>query len=136
MIPIKVEPNQGSVNLDGLLIEDEASGDYRLNRRAFTDEKLFELEMKYIFEGNWIFLAHESQIPNNNDYYTTTMGRQPVFIARNRNGELNAFINACPHRGATLCRHHSEASGRFWTSATSSASQAGGTSACAGVPWW
>ncbi len=105
MIPIKVEPNQGSVNLDGLLIEDEASGDYRLSRRAFTDEKLFELEMKYIFEGNWIFLAHESQIPNNNDYYTTTMGRQPVFIARNRNGELNAFINACPHRGATLCRH-------------------------------
>ena len=96
MIPIKVEPNQGSVNLDGLLIEDEASGDYRLNRRAFTDEKLFELEMKYIFEGNWIFLAHESQIPNNNDYYTTTMGRQPVFIARNRNGELGALINACP----------------------------------------
>jgi len=33
------------------------------------------------------------------------MGRQPIFIARNRNGELNAFINACSHRGAMLCRH-------------------------------
>ena len=43
---------------------------------------IFELEMKHIFEGNWIYLAHESQIPNNNDYFTTTMGRQPIFIAR------------------------------------------------------
>jgi benzoate/toluate 1,2-dioxygenase alpha subunit len=33
------------------------------------------------------------------------MGRQPVFIARDRSGELNAFINACSHRGAMLCRH-------------------------------
>ena len=33
------------------------------------------------------------------------MGRQPIFIARNKNGELNAFINACSHRGAMLCRH-------------------------------
>jgi benzoate/toluate 1,2-dioxygenase alpha subunit len=72
----------------------------RLHRRS-----LFELEMKHIFEGNWIYLAHESQVPNNNDYYTTHIGRQPVFIARNRQGELNAFINACSHRGAQLCRH-------------------------------
>jgi benzoate/toluate 1,2-dioxygenase alpha subunit len=92
------------LDLDSLLIEDDATGDYRLHRSAFTDERLFELEMKHIFEGNWIYLAHESQIPNNNDYYTTQMGRQPVFIARNRQGELNAFINACSHRGAQLCR--------------------------------
>ena len=59
----------------------------------------------YIFEGNWIYLAHESQIPNNNDYFTMFMGRQPIVIARNRNGELNAFVNACSHRGAMICRH-------------------------------
>ena len=56
-------------------------------------------------EGNWIYLAHESQIPNVNDFLTTTMGRQPIFIARNKAGELNAFLNACSHRGAMLCRH-------------------------------
>jgi benzoate/toluate 1,2-dioxygenase alpha subunit len=36
---------------------------------------------------------------------TGYIGRQPIFIARNRNGELNAFINSCSHRGAMLCRH-------------------------------
>ena len=105
MIPIHPAAKPKLASLDGFLVEDEHRGDYRLHRSAFTDTSLFELEMKHIFEGNWIYLAHESQIPNNNDYYTTQMGRQPVFIARNRQGELNAFINACTHRGAQLCRH-------------------------------
>ena len=91
--------------LDTALEDDAALGTYRVGRDIFTDPAIFELEMKHIFEGNWIYLAHESQIPNNNDYFTTTMGRQPIFIARNQEGVLNAFINACSHRGAMLCRH-------------------------------
>lgn len=98
-------PISDPAQLDCFLIENKDTGDYRLHRRAFTDEALFELEMKHIFEGNWVYLAHESQIPSHNDYYTTHIGRQPVVIARNRQGELNAFINACSHRGAMLCRH-------------------------------
>lgn len=95
---------ENTKKVEELLFENKERGEYRLHRSAFTDEELFELEMKYIFEGNWIYLAHESQIPNVNDYYTTHMGRQPIVIARNRNNELNAFINSCTHRGATLCR--------------------------------
>jgi benzoate/toluate 1,2-dioxygenase subunit alpha len=78
---------------------------YRNRRDIFTDPGIFELEMKNIWEGNWIYLAHETQIPNKNDYLTGYIGRQPILIARNRNGELNAFINACSHRGAMLCRY-------------------------------
>ncbi len=90
--------------LDSLLEKDAEKGLYRCKREMFTNQELFDLEMKHIFEGNWIFLAHESQLPNVNDYYTTKIGRQPIFITRNRAGELNAFINACAHRGATLAR--------------------------------
>jgi benzoate/toluate 1,2-dioxygenase alpha subunit len=67
-------------------------------RNIFTDAEIFELEMKYIFEGNWIYLAHESQIRNKNDYFTTHMGRQPIFIARSRDGELNAFAKPRRYR--------------------------------------
>ncbi len=91
--------------LDDAVQDDPNTGRFRCRRDIFTDPALFELEMRTIFEGNWIYLAHDSQIPNKNDYFTTTMGRQPIVIARNRNGELNAFINACSHRGAMLCRH-------------------------------
>lgn len=91
--------------IDEALVEDPTNGIYRCDRSIFTDPDLFELEMEHIFEGNWIYLAHESQIPEKNDYFTAYMGRQPIFIARDKTGELNAFINACSHRGAMLCRH-------------------------------
>lgn len=91
--------------VESLLQHDVAKGLYRHNRESFTNPELFELEMKYIFEKNWVYLAHESQITELNDYFTTHIGRQPIFISRNKEGELNAFINACSHRGAQLCRY-------------------------------
>src|ERR1700736_4070620 len=91
--------------LDGAVEDDSASGVHRVSREIFTDPDIFELEIKHIFEGNWIYLAHESQIPNKNDYFTTYIGRQPIFIARDKDKEVNAFINACSHRGAMICRH-------------------------------
>ena len=36
--------------------------------------------MEYIFEGSWIYVAHESQLPRPNDFFTTTMGRQPILL--------------------------------------------------------
>ncbi|SDI73241.1 benzoate 1,2-dioxygenase, alpha subunit [Pseudomonas delhiensis] len=93
--------------LRSLLEEDPVKGVYRCKREMFTDPRLFELEMKHIFEGNWVYLAHESQIPEKNDFLTTLIGRQSIFIARNKEGQLNAFLNACSHKGAMLCRHKS-----------------------------
>ena len=94
--------------LSDALVEDHANGRYQMRRSAFTDEELFELEMKYIFEGNWVYLAHESQIPNVGDYFTTHIGRQPIVITKGKDGGLNALINACSHRGAMLCRRKTD----------------------------
>lgn len=94
--------------LEDALVEDPEKGVYRVRRSVFTDEELFELEMKHIFEGNWVYLAHESQIPNVGDYFTTNIGRQPVVISRDKQGELHALINACSHRGAMLCRRKTD----------------------------
>ena len=91
--------------LESMLEDDPVKHVYRLDRAAFTDEELFEMEMKYIFEGNWVFLGHESQLPNINDYLTVYIGRQQVVITRSKDGKLNAFANTCTHRGATLARH-------------------------------
>lgn len=99
--------------LDSAMHVDENAGVYRCSRDIFTNPDLFELEMKHIFEGNWVYLAHESQIPEVNDYFTTHIGRQPIVITRSRNGELNALINACAHRGATLCRRKRGNRGSF-----------------------
>ncbi|MPQ96160.1 Rieske 2Fe-2S domain-containing protein [Thioclava sp. JE_KL1] len=90
--------------IENAVIENPETGIHRCRRDIFTDEEMFELEMKHIFEGNWVYLAHESQIPQNNDYFTTWIGRVPIIITRDKEGELHAVVNACAHRGATLCR--------------------------------
>ena len=84
--------------------DDPETGKFRCRRDIFTDEDMFEREMKYIFEQNWVFLAHESQVANPNDYLVSNIGRQPIIISRDKIGQLHAMINACAHRGAELCR--------------------------------
>ena len=99
--------------LANAVVEDKERGVFRCRRDIFTDETLFDLEMKHIFEGNWVYLAHESQIPEPNDYFTTWIGRQPIVITRDKAGQLHAMINACAHRGAMLCRRKHGNKGSF-----------------------
>ena len=41
--------------LGSLLEEDKEKGIFRCKREMFTNPQLFDLEMKHIFEGNWIY---------------------------------------------------------------------------------
>jgi benzoate/toluate 1,2-dioxygenase alpha subunit len=91
--------------LRSMVLEDPSTGLYKYRREMFNDEGLFELEMKHIWEGNWVYLAHETQIKEPNDYLTGYIGRQPIFITRTKEGQLHAFLNACSHRGSMLCRY-------------------------------
>jgi phenylpropionate dioxygenase-like ring-hydroxylating dioxygenase large terminal subunit len=75
----------------------------RVHRRVFTDPALFELEMDRIFGRAWIYVGHESQVPNPGDYFTTQVGRQPVVMSRHRDGHIYVLENRCPHKGALVC---------------------------------
>ncbi|WP_293393813.1 aromatic ring-hydroxylating dioxygenase subunit alpha [Nevskia sp.] len=73
-------------------------------RNIYTDRELFELEMKHLFEGGWVYAAHESQMPKPHDFMSFTVGRQPVLLTRDADGAVHGFYNACLHRGARVCR--------------------------------
>ena len=82
---------------------DELYQDYRVNRRVYTDPEIFRLEMKYIFGRSWLFVGHESQVPNPGDYFATELGGQPVVMARHEDGQVYVMYNRCGHRGAIVC---------------------------------
>jgi len=93
--------------------DDPTTGIFRCRRDIFTDTELFALEMKHIFESGWVYLAHESQVQEINDYFTTYIGRQPVVVTRDKQGVLHGLVNACAHRGAMLCRRKQGNKGSF-----------------------
>jgi len=84
------------------LIEEE-----RVHSAVFTAEDIFEAELERIFYRYWVYLAHESEIPEAGDYCTKWIGRQQVVVCRGGDGEIRAFFNRCRHRGTTVCRYES-----------------------------
>ena len=72
-------------------------------KKIHVDEELYKLELERIFARSWLFLTHESEIPNPGDYFSTYMGEDSVIVVRGSDGEVRAFINSCTHRGAKVC---------------------------------
>jgi phenylpropionate dioxygenase-like ring-hydroxylating dioxygenase large terminal subunit len=77
----------------------------RVHRTLYTDPAIFEREMTHVFGAVWVYLAHESQVPKNDDFLTTRLGLRPLIVTRDMNGKLRALYNRCTHRGARVCRH-------------------------------
>lgn len=75
----------------------------RVHRRVYTDPDIFEMEMERIFGRAWIFVGHDSMIPEPGDYITAEIGRQPVILVRNSDGTPRVLLNRCAHRGAKVC---------------------------------
>lgn len=62
----------------------------------FSDETIFELEKRYIFERTWIFLAHESEIPERGDYVVRRIVDNSFIVVRSDDGQIRVFRNRCP----------------------------------------
>jgi phenylpropionate dioxygenase-like ring-hydroxylating dioxygenase large terminal subunit len=75
------------------------------SRRVFVDEEVYQREQEQIFGRAWLFLGHESQIPDPNDYIISRMGEEEVILTRTRQGRICAMLNSCTHRGMKLCRY-------------------------------
>ena len=68
----------------------------------YYDEKRWKKEVDLIFKRLPLVLGVSKDIPNPGDYKAMEVVGVPVLITRGRNGEANAFLNACIHRGAAL----------------------------------
>mgnify|MGYP005841080349 CR=1 FL=1 len=74
----------------------------RLHRDVYIDPVIFDMEMDRVWRKAWIYVGHESQIPNAGDYITTTVGSEPVIMSRDKQGAVHVIYNRCAHKGAKV----------------------------------
>jgi p-cumate 2,3-dioxygenase subunit alpha len=95
------------------IIDDRGANRFLVPRSAFTDQAVFEREYAAIFGSCWLYLGHASELPEPGSFLTRKVARRPVLFTRDREGTFNALLNACPHRGATVCRERKGKSPAF-----------------------
>lgn len=95
------------------VIDDADRSIFKVNRSTMTRADIFEEEQTKIFDRCWVYLGHESEVPNANDFKTRTVGGRSLLFTRDSAGVLHAYLNTCPHRGATVCREEEGSAKRF-----------------------
>ena len=94
-------------DIRGLVKED------RVHRSIYTDPEIFELEMERIFERTWLYVGHDSLVPNPGDFYCVDIARQPVVMVRHTDGQVYVIYNRCGHRGTRVVNQESGNVKRF-----------------------
>lgn len=95
------------------IISDGERGRFLVPRKAFTERSVFERELKAIFDQCWLYLGHASELPEPGSFLTRVVARRPILFTRDQDGEYHALLNACPHRGAMICRERKGKSPAF-----------------------
>jgi len=70
----------------------------------YNDKEIFELEKERVFGRSWLFVAHESEVPEAGDYVVRRVLEDSFIISRDEHGEIRALFNMCLHRGMQVCR--------------------------------
>jgi len=91
-----VLPSTG-VDLDALIHPDKVHGS------LYTDRSIFSRELAKIWYTTWVFVGHESEVPEPNDYVRKRLGLQDVVMTRDKDGEVHLLLNRCAHRGNQVC---------------------------------
>jgi len=94
------DPVGAMANLHQLVKPEEG----QVSRLIFTDPEIYQLELERIFAKCWLYLAHETEIPNRGDFVTRSMGEDPVIVVRGEDDEVRVLLNTCRHRGRSVCR--------------------------------
>ncbi|MBO6884561.1 MAG: Rieske 2Fe-2S domain-containing protein [Marivita sp.] len=89
---------------DPLVMIDNDRHLFKVSRNNFTDPDVFAKERERIFSTCWLYLGHESELKKPGDFVTRVVGGRSILFNKDRQGNIRALFNSCPHRGSQVCR--------------------------------
>ncbi|MFC7458849.1 aromatic ring-hydroxylating dioxygenase subunit alpha [Hydrogenophaga defluvii] len=85
-----------------------------VHKDCYIDDEIFDLEMAHLFANTWVYVGHASQVPKAGDFYTTTVGTQPVVMVRHTDQSVRVLYNRCPHKGVQVAPDGCGNTGKFF----------------------
>jgi Rieske 2Fe-2S family protein len=68
----------------------------------YTAPEVFEREIEVFFMKEWLCVGRVEEFANPGDYHAMRIAGEPLLLARDNQGRLNAFRNLCQHRGVEV----------------------------------
>jgi phenylpropionate dioxygenase-like ring-hydroxylating dioxygenase large terminal subunit len=84
------------------LIDERLPG-FALAQPFYTDPEIYQRELERFLLPHWLCVGHQSQIPNEGDYFLFEIASESVIVQRRQQGEIGALANVCRHRGSRVC---------------------------------
>ena len=92
--------------MNSYIIDDKEKHEFLVHRSVFAKEEILEQEKAEIFDRCWLFVGHETEIPELGDYKRKKVGGRNLLFVHSQDGQIRVIYNSCPHRGALICREN------------------------------
>ena len=76
-----------------------------ISREIFVSPEFYREELEKLFTRAWLFVGHESQIPNPGDFFVSRMGEELVILCRDaagRGARVPELLPASRHESLPL----------------------------------
>ena len=79
----------------------EVNENHRRGEVYFSQE-ILDQEIEKVFMKEWLLVGRVEECEKPGDYFTHTVGDEPIFVVKEKNGNIQAFANVCRHRGVKV----------------------------------
>ena len=76
---------------------------YALPNYFYQSDVVYQSDLDKVVFRSWLYACHVSEIPEKGDFSTVKIDKTSIIIVRDKQGDINAMINSCRHRGSVVC---------------------------------
>jgi phenylpropionate dioxygenase-like ring-hydroxylating dioxygenase large terminal subunit len=70
---------------------------------VYVDGDIYQEELRKIWYRTWVYVGHESEVPQRHDFVMKCLGPEPVIMTRGADERVRLLLNRCSHRGNQVC---------------------------------